>query len=198
MSTRHFVLTNEPLDENLAAQIIEQDGAGGVVTFVGRVRDEARGHKVTLLEYEAYPEMVERVFADIAAEARKQFPITDVAIHHRVGALEVGDVSVVIAVSAPHRAAAFDACRYAIDRLEAHRADLEKGTHARGRRVGGRPALTADELDAEQTWQQGADDVADDARARTDQELLETRSPRIAAGDARLHDADPEQRDARQ
>jgi molybdopterin synthase catalytic subunit len=118
MSTRHFVLTNEPLDENLAAQIIEQDGAGGVVTFVGRVRDEARGHKVTLLEYEAYPEMVERVFADIAAEARKQFPITDVAIHHRVGALEVGDVSVVIAVSAPHRAAAFDACRYAIDRLK--------------------------------------------------------------------------------
>ena len=118
MSTRHFVLTNEPLDENLAAQIIEQNGAGGVVTFVGRVRDEARGHKVTLLEYEAYPEMVERVFADIAAEARKQFPITDVAIHHRVGALEVGDVSVVIAVSAPHRAAEFDACRYAIDRLK--------------------------------------------------------------------------------
>ena len=65
MSSRHFVLTNEPLDENLAAQIISQDGAGGVVTFVGRVRDEARGHKVTLLEYEAYPEMVERVFAEI-------------------------------------------------------------------------------------------------------------------------------------
>ncbi len=118
MTSRHFVLTAEPLDEHLAAQIISQDGAGGVVTFVGRVRDEARGHKVTLLEYEAYPEMVERVFADIAAEARKQFPITDIAIHHRVGSLEVGDVSVVIAVSAPHRAAAFDCCRFAIDRLK--------------------------------------------------------------------------------
>jgi len=118
MSARHFVLTPEPLDEHLAAEIISQQSSGAIVTFVGRVRDEARGHKVTLLEYEAYPEMVERVFADIAAEARKQFQITDVAIHHRVGSLEVGDVSVVIAVSAPHRAAAFDACRYAIDRLK--------------------------------------------------------------------------------
>ena len=118
MSLRHFVLSSEPLDENLAAQIIAQDGAGGIVTFVGRVRAQARGHEVTLLEYEAYPEMVERVFSDIAAEARKQFPITDIAIHHRVGALEVGDVSVVIAVSAAHRGAAFDACRFAIDRLK--------------------------------------------------------------------------------
>lgn len=128
MSSRHFVLTNEPLDEYLPAQIISQDGAGGIVTFVGRVRDEARGHQVTLLEYEAYPEMVERVFADIAAEARKQFAITDIAIHHRVGALEVGDVSVVIAVSAPHRAAAFDGCRYAIDRLK-HIAPIWKKEH---------------------------------------------------------------------
>ena len=118
MSLRHFVLTPEPLDEHLAAEIISQDGSGAVVTFIGRVRDEARGHKVIMLEYEAYPEMVERVFADIAAEARKQFKITDLAIHHRVGALDIGDVSVVIAVSAPHRAAAFDACRYAIDRLK--------------------------------------------------------------------------------
>ncbi|HXM17690.1 MAG TPA: molybdenum cofactor biosynthesis protein MoaE [Candidatus Tumulicola sp.] len=116
--SRHFVLTHEPLDEYLAAQVISQDGAGGVVTFVGRVRDSARGHEVTRLEYEAYPEMVEHVFADIAAQARKQFAITDIAIHHRVGALEIGDVSVVIAVSAPHRGAAFDACRYAIDRLK--------------------------------------------------------------------------------
>ena len=128
MSTRHFVLTPEPLDEQLPAAIISVDGAGGLVTFVGRVRDEARGHKVDLLEYEAYPEMVERVFADIAAEARKQFKITDIAIHHRVGALEVGDVSVVIAVSAPHRAAAFDACRFAIDRLK-HIAPIWKKEH---------------------------------------------------------------------
>ncbi|MBV8171220.1 MAG: molybdenum cofactor biosynthesis protein MoaE [Candidatus Eremiobacteraeota bacterium] len=128
MSTRHFVLTNEPLDEQLPAQIISVDGAGGIVSFVGRVRNEARGHEVTLLEYEAYPEMVERVFADIAAEARKQFAITDIAIHHRVGALEVGDVSVVIAVSAPHRGAAFDACHYAIDRLK-HIAPIWKKEH---------------------------------------------------------------------
>lgn len=128
MSARHFVLTPEPLDEQLPASIISVDGAGGIVTFVGRVRDEARGHKVSLLEYEAYPEMAERVFSEIAAEARKQFKITDIAIHHRVGALEVGDVSVVIAVSAPHRAAAFDACRFAIDRLK-HIAPIWKKEH---------------------------------------------------------------------
>jgi molybdopterin synthase catalytic subunit len=118
MSSRHFVLTAEPLDETDAERVIAQDGAGGIVTFVGRVRDQAHGRAVTRLEYEAYPEMVERVFREIADAARKQFAITDIAIHHRVGALDVGDVSVVIAVSAPHRAAAFDACRFAIDRLK--------------------------------------------------------------------------------
>jgi molybdopterin synthase catalytic subunit len=115
---RPFVLTNEPLDEIAVARLVEHVGVGAVVTFAGRVREYARDHEVLRLEYEAYPEMVEAKFESIAREAREKFKIVDIAIHHRIGSLEVGDVSVVIAVSAPHRGAAFDACRYAIDRLK--------------------------------------------------------------------------------
>ena len=88
------------------------------MTFVGRVRDTARGHKVIALEYDAYPEMAEAIFAQIAAEAKSRFAISEVAIHHRYGRLEVGEPSVVVAVAAPHRSAAFEACRYAIDQLK--------------------------------------------------------------------------------
>jgi molybdopterin synthase catalytic subunit len=116
--TRPFVLTNEPLDEVAVARLVEHRGVGAIVTFVGRVREFARDHEVLRLEYEAYPEMVEAKFETIATEAREKFKIADIAIHHRIGGLEIGDVSVVIAVSAEHRGAAFDACRYAIDRLK--------------------------------------------------------------------------------
>lgn len=113
-----FRLTADPLDERDVAARIDTDGAGAVVTFVGRVRSRSRGREVTKLEYEAYPEMAEGVFASIAAEIRSRGEAIDVAIHHRIGTLAVGQISVVIAVSAPHRAQAFDACRYAIDRLK--------------------------------------------------------------------------------
>jgi len=117
MSPR-FLLTGDPLDERAVAAQLESDGAGAVVTFVGRVRAHSRGRDVTKLEYEAYPEMAEKVFAQIADEIRARGGIIDVAIHHRVGTLGVGEVSVVIAVSAAHRSPAFDACHYAIDRLK--------------------------------------------------------------------------------
>ena len=116
--TAHFLLTSEALDEHAVGSILSSDGAGAIVTFVGRVRAHSRGRDVTKLEYEAYPEMAEGVFVQIADEVRARGSIIDVAIHHRVGALNVGEVSVVIAVSAAHRSSAFDACRYAIDRLK--------------------------------------------------------------------------------
>ena len=111
-------LTDEPLDERAVVESLAADGAGAVVTFVGRVRAHSRGRDVVKLEYEAYAEMAERVFAQIVDEIKQRVDVIDVAIHHRVGALAVGEPSVVIAVSAPHRAQAFDACRYAIDRLK--------------------------------------------------------------------------------
>jgi molybdopterin synthase catalytic subunit len=91
---------------------------GAVVTFLGTVRDNARGHKVLRLEYHAYEPMALKKLQEVAAEARDRFRITDIAIVHRLGALEITDCSVAIAVSSPHRAAAFDACRYAIDTIK--------------------------------------------------------------------------------
>ncbi len=117
MSAR-FAVTTDPLDERDAVRAIEAQGAGALVTFVGRVRARSRGRDVTRLDYEAYPEMALRVFEQIAAEVRERVRIVDVAIHHRIGTLDVGETSVVIAIAAEHRDQAFDACRYAIDRLK--------------------------------------------------------------------------------
>ena len=113
-----FVLSGAPLDERTTLSAIATDGAGAIVTFVGRVRSHSRGRDVTRLDYEAYPEMAEKVFAQIADEICSRIEIIDVAIHHRTGSLGIGEVSVVVAVSAAHRSQAFDACRYAIDRLK--------------------------------------------------------------------------------
>jgi molybdopterin synthase catalytic subunit len=91
---------------------------GGVVTFVGTVRDHARGRSIDHLEYEAYPEMAEREMHRIADEAAARFPGTRVAMAHRTGHLAVGEIAVVVAAAAPHRAEAFSACRFAIDTLK--------------------------------------------------------------------------------
>jgi molybdopterin synthase catalytic subunit len=119
MSAR-ILLSPDVLDEQSAVSALSCDGAGAVVTFVGRVRADSRGRSVEKLEYEAYPEMAELVFERIAREIRAKLDIIDIAIHHRIGTLEVGEISVVIAVSAAHRRAAFDACREAIDTLKRH------------------------------------------------------------------------------
>jgi molybdopterin converting factor subunit 1 len=104
------------LDEVVAAVVGPEQG--GVVTFTGTVRRQGQQPNVVRLEYEAYAAMAEEVLAAIAAEIEREWPGTRVAIHHRTGALAVGDIAVVIAASAPHRAEAFDACRAAIERLK--------------------------------------------------------------------------------
>jgi molybdopterin synthase catalytic subunit len=88
------------------------------VTFIGAVRNRARGRDIRHLEYESYPEMAEREMQRIADTAAERWPGTRVAIAHRAGHLEIGDLAVVIAAAAPHRAEAFEACRYAIDTLK--------------------------------------------------------------------------------
>jgi molybdopterin synthase catalytic subunit len=117
MTTR-CALVSQPLDERAISALVSTPDAGGVVTFVGRVRDTARGHRVIALEYDAYPEMALAVFDQIVAEAASRFAIKEVAVHHRTGRLTVGDLAVVIAVSAAHRGAAFDACEYVIDQIK--------------------------------------------------------------------------------
>jgi molybdopterin synthase catalytic subunit len=113
-----FLVSGEPLAEHAVTALVTSPDAGGVVTFVGRVRDYARGRTVTALEYEAYAAMAESVFAQIAAEATARFAIKQVAIHHRSGKLTIGEIAVVVAVSAAHRGPAFSACEYIVDQLK--------------------------------------------------------------------------------
>ena len=115
---KRCTLSQDPLDEAEIVKRVSALDTGGIVTFVGTVRDHARGHAIEFLEYEAYPEMAEREMEKIADEAAARWPGTRVAIAHRVGHLEIGDAAVVIAACAPHRAEAFEACRFAIDTLK--------------------------------------------------------------------------------
>ena len=113
-----FRLSGEPLELQAAVAEAASDDAGAVATFVGTVRRSSRGREVLYLEYEAFEEMAEPLLAGLARELKTKHDLCEVAIHHRVGRVEIGEPSVVIAVSAPHRAAALEACREAIDTLK--------------------------------------------------------------------------------
>ncbi len=111
-------ITEEVLSLEAAVNEVADDRAGGIATFTGTVRRQSRGRDVTHLEYEAYAEMAEDVMVKLAADLQERHELCGIAIHHRVGRLEIGEASVVIAVSAPHRQAALTACREAIDTLK--------------------------------------------------------------------------------
>jgi MoaE-MoaD fusion protein len=113
-----FLLSNEPLSLEQVAREVASEDAGAIATFVGTTRARSRGRDVIRLEYEAYEGMAEAEMERIARALRERHEVIDVAIHHRVGPVEIGETSVVIAVSAAHRAAAFEACREAIDTLK--------------------------------------------------------------------------------
>ena len=121
-----FLLTAEPLAVDAAIAEVTSDDAGGIATFIGTVRRQSRGRDVEYLEYEAYEEMAEQMLHALAEELTAKHGLTKMAVHHRVGRVEIGEPSVIIAVSAPHRAAALDACREAIDTLVgSSRVDLQ-------------------------------------------------------------------------
>ena len=111
-------LTHEPIDYTALTESVRRPGCGGVVLFLGTVRDLTGDQVTEALEYEAYPGMAERKLEEIEGEVRQRWPVGEVAVVHRLGRLGVGEVSVAVAVSCPHRAEAFEACRYAIDRLK--------------------------------------------------------------------------------
>ena len=113
-----FLLSEAPLSLERVVSEVASDEAGAIATFVGTTRSRSRGREVVRLEYEAYEGMAEAEMGRIAAELRERHDVLAVAIHHRVGPVEIGEQSVVIAVSAAHRAAALDACRDAIDTLK--------------------------------------------------------------------------------
>jgi molybdopterin synthase catalytic subunit/molybdopterin converting factor small subunit len=113
-----FRLSAEPLSLDAVVDEVRDDRAGAIATFVGTTRVESRGRTVEHLDYEAFEGMAENVMAEIAASLKNRYDLCDIAIHHRTGRVEIGDASVMIAVSAPHRQDALAACREAIDTLK--------------------------------------------------------------------------------
>lgn len=111
-------ILDTPLSPQACIDFVGDDGTGGLVTFIGTVRNNTKGRPVVRLEFEAYVPMAISEMRKIAETAAKQWPVEKMAIHHRVGTLEIGGIAVVIAVSTPHRKAAFAACAYAIDTLK--------------------------------------------------------------------------------
>jgi molybdopterin synthase catalytic subunit len=113
-----FELTSRPLDARRMETAVAHKGAGAICTFTGVVRDSSRGRSVTHLEYEAYAEMATAQMRKIADEIGEKWPEARVAMAHRTGRLEIGEPSVVVSVSSPHRAEAIAACKWGIDRLK--------------------------------------------------------------------------------
>jgi molybdopterin synthase catalytic subunit len=113
-----FRLSAEPLSLDAVVAEVRSDSAGAIATFVGTTRQQSRGRSVLHLDYEAYEEMAEKVMAEIAAELKERHALCEIAIHHRTGRVDIGEASVMIAVSAPHRQDALAACKEAIDTLK--------------------------------------------------------------------------------
>jgi MoaE-MoaD fusion protein len=113
-----YKLFETPLSLDAAVDEVRTENAGAIATFVGTTRKRSRGRDVLYLEYEAYEGMAEQVMEQLAEELKRRHDLCEVAIHHRVGRVDIGETSVVIAASAPHRADALAACREAIDELK--------------------------------------------------------------------------------
>jgi molybdopterin synthase catalytic subunit len=111
-------LTHDNIDYHALTELVRRPHCGAVVTFLGTVRDLTDGRVTAALDYEAYPGMAEKKMAEIEQETRSRWPVGEIVMVHRLGHLDVGEVSVAVAVSCPHRGEAFEACRYAIDRLK--------------------------------------------------------------------------------
>ena len=113
-----FKITSEDIELGDVIRAVEAGDAGAIVHFLGVVRNNTEGREVSYLEYEAYPPMAEKKMEEIAQEIHEKWGLDRVAMIHRVGRLEIGEVSVAVAVASPHRKEAFEACHYAMNRLK--------------------------------------------------------------------------------
>jgi molybdopterin synthase catalytic subunit len=118
MALAPTAVTSAVLNVASLVRMVEAPGIGAVATFLGIVRDHNQGRRVLHLVYEAYEPLAERALKRIIEESRDRWPSAVLAIHHRIGKLEIGETSVAIAAASPHRADAFTACRYAIERVK--------------------------------------------------------------------------------
>ncbi|MSQ15820.1 MAG: molybdenum cofactor biosynthesis protein MoaE [Dehalococcoidia bacterium] len=113
-----FKVTRDELDPQVLVSEVTKDTDGAVITFWGVVRRNSRGKVVLYLEYQAYEEMAEKVLAEIGEDVKSKWPIGLIAIHHRIGRLEIGEASLLVVIASPHRQEAFDACHYAVERIK--------------------------------------------------------------------------------
>ena len=155
MTSSLLAIGREPLElERIAAALDGHSGAdGAVVTFLGLVRNHNLGRSVRYLEYEAYEPLALRSFERIADEVRDRWPGARLALHHRIGRLEIGEASVAIAARSPHRGDAYAACRYAIERVKQIA-----------------PIWKREYFDGGDVWIEGATADPDDQRARKEAE----------------------------
>jgi molybdopterin synthase catalytic subunit len=116
--TARTAITTHPIDAAVLVSAVGAGNTGAITTFAGLVRDHNQGRRVTHLVYEAYEPLAERALGRIVEEVCEQWPSATLAVHHRIGRLEIGETSVVIAAASPHRADAFAACRYTIERVK--------------------------------------------------------------------------------
>lgn len=125
-------ITSEPLSPELIIDKVKKDDYGAIITFVGTVRNTTRGKKVAFLEIETCEEKAEARLGEVISEINQKWQLTDIAICRRIGKLEVGEIALVIAVAAPHRQEAFQACQYAVDRLKQGGVTTEKEIYETG------------------------------------------------------------------
>ncbi|WP_286756789.1 molybdenum cofactor biosynthesis protein MoaE [Roseivirga sp. UBA838] len=115
---KNIVITSEPLNSQLCINSVADNGSGGLVVFIGNVRNKTKGKEVKYLDFEAYEAMALKEMQKIAREAIERWHLYDMAIHHRVGRVAIGEAAVVIACSSAHRKESFKACEFAIDTLK--------------------------------------------------------------------------------
>ena len=118
MNNIDIQILTAPLDVAACVTWVMTPESGGIDVFIGTVRNATKGKEVVRLEFEAYAKMAKKEMEKIAHQTIAKWPVNKILIHHRTGSLAVGEIPVIIAVAAAHRAAAFDACRYAIDTLK--------------------------------------------------------------------------------
>jgi len=125
-------ITSQPLSPEAITNKVRKDNYGAIITFIGTVRNATRGRKVAFLEIEACDEMAESKLGEVVAEINQKWQLQDIAICRRIGKLKVGEIALVIAVAAPHRQEAFQACQYAVDRLKQGGITTEKEIYETG------------------------------------------------------------------
>ena len=111
-------ITDIPIDPEAVINLVKTDDSGAINVFIGTVRNSTQNREVIRLEFEAYESMAKKELQKITKQVKARWPVNEIAIHHRVGALAIGDIPVVIAVSTPHRKQGFEACEFAIDILK--------------------------------------------------------------------------------